>query len=501
MNAVGKALTVAGIFAVAAAGGTYYASEFVFPDIIEAKMNAAFDDIHRQSTYFSDLKIEQTGRIQVERANQFLIYKAVMPGMNSVVRNALDIPGADVYVEADQASYILAFDPVETIKAVLGWGDYKAQMRSLDPVGFNAKFFHTESPTDMFGAPSDAPDSIISEGVCGRVEHTVTLGENFSLDSEGSDCAWAADIDDDGDKLEVQSKAGFEFAIAKNGKTGYDGKSRAVFRDLAATAFDEDEAIIGSLTIGKLQLDSAYAGQPASKGKTLADMDLSDLPNDLGMTMDIEGLKIVSEGLPPMPELDFGVGVDLTGIKTDSATAAFRVNYDMTKFSQRAGNAPETSDCTVRFGNIPAKGLAEIVNRHAAAGGDETELLIIEETLNHIITETDFALGLRCEATQKGITSIMKAAHVMKDGTFPGEGSLELRNAQESLQQMMMFAMMFGGPEMAMVIEQIVTAAEQTGENGLKWSYELDEAGALTVNGKPMGVVMPPREAPKGPQP
>ena len=99
------------------------------------------------------------------------------------------------------------------------------------------------------------------------------------------------------------------------------------------------------------------------------------------------------------------------------------------------------------------------------------------------------SVSLECKAsTPDKYSSSLEVAHQYENGSFPGEGTLELRGIEEIMAELTSML----GQDAQSLTAMFMAFAEPTEDGkGLSWQYSLDKGGNLTVNNQPLGPVVP----------
>jgi hypothetical protein len=481
----------AAVAAVAACGAAYHLHNNVIPQKLAQNMNASFDNIAAKNNLSGNLKITREGSFVV-RANGLTGYTASIPHMTIIAANDGIVATAIIH----SADYTLAIKDnfgAMAVAAGMSGKPVEAKLVSLSPVRFSQSFGETENVI------------LLVKGSCKTVSvDTLYMGKGFQIDNHAQNCDVSGEMQSpDGSRLVAKGGAAVHSSVANDGNDVYTGNSLLSVKDFTLNAYTVSGESDGNLTLGGLQLGYAYRGLPGVTGQVPADLeklgkiDLSSLPEDMSLSLSVTKAQFVHPGLPKLPTVSFNGSVDLTGLKSDQFKAGFKAGYDISglkaeEIPPQMQTAPTSAQCALDLADVPLKKLSGSFDElafAAATGMMSPGLITGPEGVLTALQKSGTGIKVDCTGAKEGMyDSNLKAAHKVDGSGFPGSGALEVRGAKEALEAV---AKIMGSDPNS--LNNLFTPLAKPTEDGkgIRWEYQLDKTGNLTVNGTQLGPVVP----------
>ena len=475
----------AAVLTVAVGAGVYHVQNTVIPERMAQRLNATFDNAIGKNTLRDDLKIRKSGDITVQSTG-FFEYKATMPALS--LSGTMD-GGVSFAAEVKSAEYKLTAvlplgEGIKTHMDLVSTGPVEFSQNLKMGTGYEATAMETEGACKVIKISVD------------HIGKTKTSGRQYSFVTDGSDCRFTGFIGDRYDKLTYSSGLSFQMAMANNGADVFSGKQTVTLKDLVMESHSSRGEKEELLKIGRLDAGVTYEGlNTGSKlPRTPGVLNLSDLPENIAFSFDVKDMQLpeIPMFLPKRAPISFGVGLALRGIKGDHATVDLRAGYDLGKAftAERAFSSPTVSSCKAHFENVPMTKLGDALNDTGAALDRYTspEGMFGRGGLLDTLQKAGLSVKLDCMSSKgEAYTTTINLAHKFAEGGFPGVGKLEARGMKALSNDL---NPIFGPGFLDQVLLPMARPTEDG--QGVKWEYSLDKAGNLTVNGNPMGPVLPP---------
>ena len=472
-------------------GAAYHVHNNVIPAHVAAQMNASFDNAHEKNKLGGDnVEITRGGPITVA-ATGFLTYKVTMPAVSvkakdGTLENTLAVSSADYDLKLT--------DTKAAINAALrGEGEVAVTMTADKPVHFSSTIGGTEKPATISGTCNDVT-------INGALD-----GKAYQFDTKAQKCVVDGKIEDTYMQATLASNAIFSGSLKNDGNDVFSGGSTVRLENVNIRAHNtRNTADNAAVDIESLTVEVKYSDLPALSAlpNTLEDLTLSSMPNGVSASFKLEKLQATASNMPVLPTISASVNFGVDGLKKERGAVNAGFSYEIGTISDPmvmmlTQGSPDKAACQIDLTDIPMKDIVTLAEKAVDEAANATGAPFIgpEDLLGENGTVAAFekagtGLKLNCEASKTGVFSTLtQAEHKMKDGGFPGEGTIRVEGLDHALRNLSMIL----GTDLSGLSEAFTTLAVPTEDGkGVKWDYTMDKNGTVTINGQKAGIGMPP---------
>lgn len=485
MGVLSKAAIAAGIVAVGGGAGGYYAHENILPELIQDEMAAAYNaTLAKLDNDDAAVKIvkDSTQGFAVQ-SKGFLQYAVSMPAIELISNNDDFITGSvpaatyNLSIGADQAARYIMNGQAESSWSVTSVQDVTVSLKARES-GFY--------PIDYdFAATCD-------------LSHTLSQdAAGYSLVTAGTDCDFTQRTFENEDTLALEATAGgaFSVTLAQN-DGGNDFALRVNSENVEMKFWDtyrDTSELMLTMSMSGLDFATGYYGLQQQFGNVASASDVPDAIFGEFSAQDITG-EPDDFDLPP-----FSVGghFSVAGMKSNVAEVKAGIGYsvagDSFNFPQLSeGELPTSADCQFNFDNVPAKALSEATFENIDSLSDLPFVLpFIAMDAGDIISDNDgVSINADCNV-KKGDTydARFSADHTLMGQDIPaGSGRLEIDGYDAALKDLGDF-MWMPADQLDAMFNMVAPAQDVDGKK--VWEYTIDTQSNVTINGAPLGPIMP----------
>lgn len=497
MGLMTKAVVTAGALTVGGGACGYYAHEYILPTMIENEMTAAFDatlaelDNEKAAIKIAQGKSESVTNDQrfSVKPTGFLKYAVVVPEMTIQSINQDSDQSVVVEGNVPEAIYTMTVDPEQAISYVFDSNTISNwKLKSADRVTISTS---TRDSSDFFDNNYDFTAD------CNLSHELILYRDNFELITSGDNCVFTQTTPEANLYiLNTSASGGFWSAFAKN-PSGNDFMLNIDADDVKMDFWDiyrGERELSATVTLSALDFGAGYYGLHEQFGHVSS---ADKVPSGVFGKFSAQEIVVEAEHDYDLPPLSFNGRFSLAGLKTDAATVMASLGYSV------AGNSfvhPQISDaelptlanCDMKFTNVPAEQLSEMVFENIS---DLSELPFALPFLalraGDIVFDTDgVVINADCSVA-KGYDYLanLTAEHTLQGQNVPaGSGRLEIEGYAAALRDLSEFLWM-PDDQLDTMFNMVAPAQEIDGKK--VWEYTIDEQSNTTVNGVPLGPIMP----------